>query len=96
MSKKTKDYSKLKELLEDQEEFPIYFVYKFIGRNTTVFATAVEGLLKQFPSLKHEMTRKTANDQHIAMTYGYDATSADAVIEVFRHIEKIDDLILIL
>ena len=91
-----KDYTTLKLLLEKQETFPVQFTYKFIGRNSAEFATSVEKLLKTFPKLQHEMTRKSGSDQHLAMTYLYEAPSAGSIIEVFQAIEKIDDLLIIL
>jgi putative lipoic acid-binding regulatory protein len=96
MSQKTKDYSKLKSLLEEQEKFPLHFIFKFIGRNTPVFLEGVKSLEATFPTLKHEMTRKSAKDQHIAMTYAISAPNAHLIIEVFRAIEKIEDLLIIL
>ena len=93
---KPKDYTQLKALLEELETFPVHFVYKFIGRNTQAFANGVAELQKTHPSLKHEMTRNSAKDAHISFTYGFEAQSAAAIIEVFRAIEKVEDLLLIL
>jgi putative lipoic acid-binding regulatory protein len=93
---KPKDYTPLKLLLEKQETFPIHFTYKFIGRNSSAFLDGVEALKKTHPGLKHEMTRKSAKDAHISLTYGFDAESADAIIEIFRAVEKVPDLLIIL
>jgi putative lipoic acid-binding regulatory protein len=91
-----KDYSKLKELLEAQETFPSRFTYKFVGRNSDKFARSVERLEQAYPALRHETTRKSANDQHMSKTYLFEAPSADAIIDVFRAIEQIEDLLVIL
>ena len=91
-----KDYQKLKELLEEQEQFPVQFTYKFIGRNSSRFLDSVKKLEQQFPALKHEGQRLSANQAHSSQTYSYNAPSAQAIIDVFQAIEKLDDILMVL
>jgi putative lipoic acid-binding regulatory protein len=91
-----KDYAKLKQLLEEQETFPLSFTYKFIGHHTPAFAKAVDELERKFPGLKHELSRESSGGKHLAKTYRYDAADAEAVLDVFRAIELLEDLLIVL
>jgi putative lipoic acid-binding regulatory protein len=97
MSTKTpKDYANLKELLEAQESFPLRFTYKFIGQNSARFQAAIQNLETTYPTLRLEGARESAGGKHLAKTYSYPAINADAVIEIFRAIERMEDLLIML
>jgi putative lipoic acid-binding regulatory protein len=91
-----KDYTKLKELLETEETFPHRFLFKFIGRNTPTFLTGVAALTRANPALQLVSTRKSSNDQHVSLSYEYEAAEAEAIIEIYRAIQKIEDLLIVL
>ena len=40
----SKDYSKIREMLEAQESFPFDYIHKVIGRNTPAFLDSVAAL----------------------------------------------------
>lgn len=91
-----KDYSKLKQMLEDQEAFPLQFTFKFIGRSSTAFATSTKVWELSFPGLRHQGTRASSNGQHTSVTYIYEAPDADTIIAIYRAIEKIEDILIVL
>ena len=91
-----KDYTQLKLLLESLESFPLQFTYKFIGRNTANFRTAVTQFEALFPSLKTEGSRLSGNQAHLSMTYSLSAPTAQHIIDVFQAIEKIEDVLIVL
>jgi putative lipoic acid-binding regulatory protein len=91
-----KDYSKIKELLEHQENFPLRFTFKFIGRNSSGFARAVESLEGSHPKLRHESTRESSGGKHLAKTYVFEAADADAIIAIYRAIETLEDVMIVL
>jgi len=96
VKKPQKDYTVLKELLEDTESFPTRYLYKFIGRNTEAFVSGVKTLEKDHPALQHQTTRESANAQHLAKTYAFEAPDAESIIAIYRHIEGLADLLLLL
>jgi putative lipoic acid-binding regulatory protein len=91
-----KDYVKLQQMLEDHETFPHSFTYKFIGRNTPEFASSVAALERDTPALKPVASRESSGGAHLAKTYVFDAPSAEAIIDVYRAIEKLKDLMVVL
>lgn len=91
-----KDYSRLKELLELQEKFPLEFTHKFIGKSTPAFEKGIEELEKKFPGIRQVSKRASGNGGHLALTYALTADSADRVVELFRETDQIPDLLFIL
>lgn len=92
-----KDYAKLTELLKTTEKFPLRFTYKFIGRKTEAFESSIRALEKEFPPLRRESSRESANGQHLSVTYVFDAApNAEILIEVYRAIEKLHDVLVVL
>jgi putative lipoic acid-binding regulatory protein len=91
-----KDYEKLKQLLESQERFPVRYTFKFVGRNSDAFARAVSHFEGKHPHLRHEQTRESSGGKHVAKTYVVDAQSAEAIIEVYRAIELIEEVLVVL
>lgn len=96
MNSAKKDYAKIQELLKGQEKFPLRFTYKFIGRNTDAFNEAVAKLEHAFPSLKHEHTRESSGGKHLSKTFVFDAADAEAIIEIYRAIEVLEDVLVVL
>lgn len=91
-----KDYTKIKELLEAQEKFPLRFTYKFIGHNSAEFAQAVARLERSFPSLRHELTRESSHGKHLSKTFVLEAPDAEAIVEIYRAIELLEDVLIVL
>lgn len=89
------DYENLKLILE-KEIYPHSFSFKFIGKNSAPFQQGVDKLLNQFPKLVMRTQRLSQNQNHVSYTYSLQAQSAEAIIEVFRVIEKLPDLEIIL
>ena len=93
---KKADYSKMRELLIAQETFPLRFTYKFIGRNTPAFLAAVLRFEGEHPTLTLESSRQSANQQHVSRTYVFDAPNVDVIIEIYKRIEKLEDVLVML
>ncbi len=92
-----KDYAKLTELLKTTESFPLDFTFKFIGRKSDAFLASVQALEAQFPPLRREGERESANQQHLSLTYSFKAApTAEILIEVYRSIEKLRDVLVVL
>jgi putative lipoic acid-binding regulatory protein len=90
------DFSKLKYLLEEQEDFPLDYTFKFIGKNTFTFSSAVKVFEKAYPALEFKGEKLSANLAHISLTYFFKAPSADAIIQVLEAVAKIEDVVVIL
>lgn len=90
------DFDKLRQLLNEQETFPLNFVHKFIGRNSPQFAVGVQAFEASFPTLQKQSERKSSGDNHIALTYVFVAQNAEEVIGLLRATDLIDDVLVIL
>lgn len=93
---RTKDYTKLRALLEAQEAFPTEFIHKFIGKNTPEFALGVAELERKFPGLRLQHSRMSAGDAHVALTYVISAATVEEIIVVLQATDTIADLIYVL
>ncbi len=91
-----RDYSRIKALLLEQDTFPLDFTFKFIGYNSPKFADGVSQLEKAFPTLKAAGRKETTGGLNVSLTYQFVAPSADAIIEVFRALEKVEDIRIVL
>jgi putative lipoic acid-binding regulatory protein len=96
MARTPKDYTKLRQLLEEQETFPLSYLHKFIGRNSPAFAQGLAELEQRFPDLKKQTARKSQGDAHLAMTYVYVARNVDDVIVLLEATDQIEDLLVVL
>lgn len=92
----TRDYAKLKCLLEEQETFPTVFTHKFIGRNSDGFTRGVTAWEARFPKARQTIARKSAGDGHLALTYEFDAANADEIIALLEATAEIEDVLVIL
>jgi len=91
-----RDYSTLRELLSEEEKFPLQYLHKFIGKNSPVFLTGVKGLEAAFPKLKEQSRRESGAGAHVALTFSFEAASADEVIQVLEATEVLPELVLVL
>ena len=90
------DFEKFRKLLAETYLFPADYTHKFIGKNSDLFITAVEEFEKKFVGLTRTGEKKSANGNHIALTYSYIAGTPEDIIELARATHKIQDLIYIL
>ncbi len=88
-------YARLRELLEN-ESFPHSFTFKFVGNQTPAFEGGLGTLEAGFPSLKQAARRPSDQGRHLAMTYVLVANKPEEIVEVYRKIAEIPDLILVL
>lgn len=91
-----KDFTQLKALLEDQEEFPTNFIHKFIGRNSAAFREAIADLESRYPKMIRQTERLSSNEGHLSLTYHFEAESADEIIEVLSETQKLKDVLIVL
>lgn len=89
-------FEKFRELLKHNHQFPTEYHHKFIGKNSPIFLEAVEAFEKKHIGLKRIGEKKSAKGEHISLTYDYQATSAEDVIELLKETQKINDLIFII
>jgi hypothetical protein len=90
------DFDRLKALLEEQETFPHDFTLKFIGLNTPVFLESVKEFESEFPILRKQADRLSANAANLAITYIYKAANADEIIALLKRVSQIRDVRVIL
>ncbi len=93
---KTDPFEKFRTLLEAHYTFPCVYTHKFIGKNSSIFKTAVEEFERKFIGLTRSTERLSASGKHLSLTYEYHAANADEVIALAVETQKINDLIYIL
>jgi len=91
-----RDYSRLKELLEKGETFPLDFMHKFIGRNTEAFEKSVREFEKLFPKAIKQSARTSKGDAHLALTYTFRADNADEIVMLIDSTYQITDVLIVL
>ena len=91
-----KNTDRIRQLLEG-ETFPLRYVHKFIGKNTTEFREAVKALSKQFPAATCEGFRESG-ETHAYLAYTFVQMAADAgeVVDFLEATALLQDLKLIL
>ena len=89
-------FQRFRELLKENHQFPCVYLHKFIGKNSSIFAASVHEFENKFIGLQRTIERQSASNKHLALTYEYQAASADDVIELAVETYKINDLIYIL
>ena len=89
-------FEKFRALLQSHYIFPCVYTHKFIGKNSSLFRTAVEEFEKKFIGLTRSGERLSASGKHLSLTYEYHAAHADEVIALAVETQKINDLIYIL
>jgi putative lipoic acid-binding regulatory protein len=91
-----RDYSKLLELLRDQEVFPLEYTHKIIGAQTSAFEDGIQELIRQHPGLKIATRRETQDRAHVAVTFQYTAQRAEDVIILLEASHQVPDVRVIL
>jgi len=90
------EFKKFRKLLEETYLFPATYTHKFIGKASPAFFSAVLEFEARFVGLTKTGERKSAQGNHIALTYSFIAGSSDDIIELTRETQKIIDLLYIL
>lgn len=88
-------YQRLRELLT-KEPFPHSFTFKFVGKNSPEFEKGVREFELKHPELVQRSRRHSGNKNHVSLTYTLDADSPDVIVETYRSIAKIQDLVMVL
>ena len=83
-------------MLEAQESFPIDYMHKVIGRNTSAFLNSVAALEKRFPAIRREGVRQSASQGHVSVTWVLRAQNVDEVIALLQETEHLVDLVMVL
>ena len=96
MGRIPKEMEKFRDLLNANFQFPTVYLHKFIGNNSAIFAAGVSDFEKKFIGLKRVTERQSASGKHLALTYEYQAASAEDVVELAIQTHRIHDLIYIL
>lgn len=85
------DISKLKrikELLEEEERFPLHYTFKFI-----VPTAKLSEIISLFPEEKNLSTRPSSKGHYISVTVIRDVANADEVIRVYEAVSVIEGVI---
>ena len=88
----------LRELLQN-EQYPLNYVHKFIGRKTDEFFNDVGEFESKFTKATRVSERESAptgENIYVALTYTFEANSADEVIEILEAASALKDLKIIL
>lgn len=85
-------------LLEENHDFPCEFVFKIIGQNTEVFVEEVLSVMRStHPCFEPRFqTRQTPNGRHISITVEPVMPSAVEVLEIYRQLQEIDGVVMIM
>jgi hypothetical protein len=91
-----KDMSRLRALFEAQEEFPLDYTHKFIGRNTPTFEQGVAEWRRKFTPIACPSDRLSANQAHRSLTFVLRMDTVDALIAMLEATDEIPDLVMVL
>jgi len=92
----SKDYTRLRELLLEQECFPVKYLHKFIGKNSPQFDAALQAWRTQYPDAVCQSDRHSSNGGHRALTFVVPAQNVDQLIEMLKHTDQLADLVMVL
>ncbi len=92
----TDSFEKFRRLLVETYLFPANYTHKFIGKNSELFRTSVLEFEGKFVGLKRIGEKRSANGNHVALTYDFLAGTADDIIELAKATYLISDLSYIL
>ena len=84
------------ELRLKEETYPQTFRFKFVGKNTSLFETGTRDLEGLFPELVMENLRYSKNESYASYTYCLEVSCADEVLAVYKAIQRLSDLEVIL
>jgi hypothetical protein len=91
-----KDYTRLRELLLAQEEFPLEYLHKFIGRNTPAFEAGLAQWRMRFRPLSCPSDRLSANQGHRSLSFILKMSTVDELIAMLEATDAIPDLVMVL
>lgn len=91
-----KDFSRLRALLETQEEFPLEYTHKFIGKNTPAFELGVAEWKKKCGPIACPSDRLSGNQAHRSLTFIFRMETVDALIAMLEATDEIPDLVMVL
>lgn len=91
-----KKYDELLALFKANEKFPLRFVHKFIGRNTEEFLKGVQIWHERYLHLKETVRRVSADGHYLALTYEFNADSAEEIIDVLKSTAEIPGIKMVL
>lgn len=80
-------------LTESNEDWPILYQHKIIGKNTEAFRESIDTFEKTFPRLNKLSATTSRNATYLAMTYEILARDVDEIISLWISSEVIKDLI---
>jgi len=92
----TDPYGKFRALLTDTYLFPANYTHKFIGKNSDLFRNSVAEFEAKFVGLKRIGERRSANGNHLALTYDFLAGNVEDIVELAKATHAIDDLLYML
>lgn len=89
-------FTKFRDLLNSNHQFPCPYTHKFIGKNSEIFKKSVEEFENKFIGLVKSSEKLSASGKHCSLTYEYLAINADDVVNLAIETYKINDIIYIL
>ena len=89
-------FEKFRILLENNHQFPCVYTHKFIGAHSTIFKSSVDVFEKKFIGLTRVSERLSASGKHLALTYEYQAGTAEDVVQLLIATHQLNDLIYII
>jgi hypothetical protein len=91
----TDPYAKIRELLA-KETYPLRYTHKLIGANSPQFEAGLRQFEASLVGLTRVGVRLSAGDAHMAVTYAFHASDAEAIIVMLEASSKIPGLKMIL
>ncbi|MBS1963217.1 MAG: hypothetical protein JST04_13455 [Bdellovibrionales bacterium] len=89
-------FEKFRKLLVETYLFPANYTHKFIGKNSDLFLNSVAEFEAKFVGLKRIGEKKSANGNHLALTYDFLAGTPDDIVELAKATHLVSDLLYIL
>jgi len=88
-----------RELLETTHTFPCQYTFKVIGAAEEQFIGRVLAAVKAQLDESNEpefSTRKTTSGRHLSVTISPDVQSADHVLEIYRELQQLEGLVMLM
>lgn len=89
-------FEKFRALLVETYLFPANYTHKFIGRNSDLFRDSVAEFEGKFVGLKRIGEKRSANGNHLALTYDFLAGNAEDIVELAKATHLVADLLYVL
>ncbi|MEM7810639.1 MAG: DUF493 domain-containing protein [Planctomycetota bacterium] len=87
------------ELLDTTHDFPCEFTFKVIGKDERGFAARVVAAIRESVCLATDppfRVRRTSSGRHMCVTVEPRVPHADAVLEAYAEIKRIDGVVMVL